>query len=106
LIAIEDPFELSHNVARTVNHQGLFEIRGQYIRAEKMLNAVSRRGQWLTDVCIERILPERPPPQRRGQDGEAEELGETVVDTLEIGDGEVRVALPPVVNGIEALDVV
>jgi hypothetical protein len=95
LIAIEDPFEISHNVARTVNQQGRFEIRGEFIRAAKMLNVVNGRVQWLWDLCSERILPEKPIQKRlevNGQtkeeavDGDGEKSGDE--------DGKVRVVIP------------
>jgi len=75
LIAIEDPFEISHNVARTVNQQGRFDIRGEFIRATKMLNTPHGRQQWLSDVCIERVLPERLPPRPRKPDAENVDTG-------------------------------
>ena len=75
------------------------------MRAAKMLNAVSKRTQWLSDVCIERVLPERLPSRpRRMENEEVEGLGETVVKSVEIGDGEVRVALPPVTTGVGGAD--
>jgi len=72
-----------------------------------MLNSIQIRKQCLTDICNERIIPERPPPQpRRGEgdvftvDGEHEERnGETVEEAPYIGGiGVVTVSLPPV-NG-------
>jgi hypothetical protein len=39
-----------------------------------MLNAVHGRKQWLSDVCIERVLPD--PPPRRPANGEAHANGE------------------------------
>lgn len=40
LFAIEDPFELSHNVARTVTHNGIVAIRDEFRRAHHILHAV------------------------------------------------------------------
>jgi len=57
LIAIEDPFEISHNVARTVNKQGRVDVREEFQRAAKMLNSVHGRKRWLGDVCNERVVP-------------------------------------------------
>lgn len=42
LFAIEDPFELDHNVARTVVHFGIVAIRDELRRAWRILNAVGR----------------------------------------------------------------
>jgi terminal uridylyltransferase len=40
LFAIEDPFELTHNVARTVTHNGIVAIRDEFRRAFRILQAV------------------------------------------------------------------
>ena len=75
-----------------------------------MLNVVSGRQQWLPDVCVERVLPERVPrgPRRGaatgdgdgdgdGMNGQTREEGEMVVEgekvkvvlpALEVGNGE------------------
>lgn len=39
LFAIEDPFELEHNVARTVVHNGIVAIRDEFRRATKIIQA-------------------------------------------------------------------
>jgi terminal uridylyltransferase len=41
LFCIEDPFEQSHNVARTVTHNGIVAIRDEFRRAQRILRAVS-----------------------------------------------------------------
>lgn len=40
LFAIEDPFELEHNVARTVTHNGIVAIRDEFRRAWRILTDV------------------------------------------------------------------
>ena len=74
-----------------------------------MLNSIQMRKLFLTDVCNERVLPERPSPQPRRVDGENNAVneedegrnGETVEDPPDIAPvGVVRVALPPVNNGV------
>ncbi|KAF2153295.1 hypothetical protein K461DRAFT_278122 [Myriangium duriaei CBS 260.36] len=40
LFAVEDPFELTHNVARTVTHNGVVAIRDEFRRAWRILGAV------------------------------------------------------------------
>lgn len=40
LFCIEDPFELSHNVARTVTHNGIVAIRDELRRASRILHAI------------------------------------------------------------------
>ncbi|KAI1176999.1 hypothetical protein F4777DRAFT_544236 [Nemania sp. FL0916] len=44
LMAIEDPFELDHNVARTVTHQGIVSIRDEFRRAWRIIK-VAGKGQ-------------------------------------------------------------
>ncbi|WPH02020.1 PAP/OAS1 substrate-binding domain-containing protein [Acrodontium crateriforme] len=41
LFCIEDPFELSHNVARTVTHNGIVAIRDEFRRAKRILHAIA-----------------------------------------------------------------
>nr|POE94232.1 terminal uridylyltransferase cid1 [Quercus suber] len=40
LFCIEDPFELSHNVSRTVTHHGIVAIRDEFRRAKRILMSV------------------------------------------------------------------
>ncbi|GKU03093.1 caffeine-induced death protein 1 cid1 [Fusarium langsethiae] len=40
LFAIEDPFELDHNVARTVTHNGIVSIRDEFRRAWRIIKSV------------------------------------------------------------------
>lgn len=40
LFCIEDPFELSHNVARTVTHMGIVAIRDEFRRANRILQSI------------------------------------------------------------------
>ncbi|KAF2761106.1 PAP/OAS1 substrate-binding domain-containing protein [Pseudovirgaria hyperparasitica] len=39
LFAIEDPFEIDHNVARTVTHHGIIAIRDEFRRAWKIISS-------------------------------------------------------------------
>ncbi|KAK3182084.1 hypothetical protein K4F52_006649 [Lecanicillium sp. MT-2017a] len=39
LFAVEDPFELEHNVARTVTHKGIVSIRDEFRRAWRIIQA-------------------------------------------------------------------
>ncbi|KAM0191550.1 hypothetical protein ACHAPA_007055 [Fusarium lateritium] len=41
LFAIEDPFELDHNVARTVTHNGIVSIRDEFRRAWALIKSAS-----------------------------------------------------------------
>ncbi|KIW76592.1 hypothetical protein Z517_09036 [Fonsecaea pedrosoi CBS 271.37] len=40
LLAIEDPFEVEHNVARTVGHHGIIAIRDEFRRAWSIINTI------------------------------------------------------------------
>ncbi|CED82695.1 cid1 [Phaffia rhodozyma] len=54
-LCIEDPFETSYNVARTVTKDGLYTIRGEFMRASRILT--SRPGRAVTalaQLCEER----------------------------------------------------
>ncbi|KAH8889642.1 hypothetical protein GQ53DRAFT_187365 [Thozetella sp. PMI_491] len=42
LFAIEDPFELDHNVARTVTHNGIVAIRDEFRRAWRIIRNASK----------------------------------------------------------------
>lgn len=42
LFAIEDPFELDHNVARTVTHNGIVAIRDEFRRAWRIIQEAGR----------------------------------------------------------------
>lgn len=43
LLAIEDPFEIDHNVARTVTHDGIVSIRDEFRRAWRIIKAAGSR---------------------------------------------------------------
>lgn len=45
LFAIEDPFELDHNVARTVTHNGIVSIRDEFRRALRIIRAAGKPDQ-------------------------------------------------------------
>ncbi|KFY50472.1 hypothetical protein V496_09333 [Pseudogymnoascus sp. VKM F-4515 (FW-2607)] len=45
LFALEDPFELEHNVARTVTHNGIVAIRDEFRRALRVVRGVGRGGK-------------------------------------------------------------
>ncbi|KUJ14161.1 uncharacterized protein LY89DRAFT_686680 [Mollisia scopiformis] len=42
LFAIEDPFELDHNVARTVTHNGIVSIRGEFRRSWRIIKSIGK----------------------------------------------------------------
>lgn len=57
LFAIEDPFELEHNVARTVTHNGIVAIRDEFRRAWRIISAAGR-GQ-ATDDLLEDVVAKK-----------------------------------------------
>jgi len=61
LFCIEDPFELDHNVARTVTHHGIVAIRDEFRRAWRILSAVGR-GQQPEGGIFDEIVDQPPPP--------------------------------------------
>lgn len=44
LFAIEDPFEVDHNVARTVTHNGIVSIRDEFRRAWRIIKSAGNGG--------------------------------------------------------------
>ncbi|KAF2655898.1 hypothetical protein K491DRAFT_692537 [Lophiostoma macrostomum CBS 122681] len=55
LFAIEDPFELDHNVARTVTHNGIVAIRDEFRRAWRILGQVGR-GQAVEGGVFDEVV--------------------------------------------------
>ncbi|KAF7373492.1 hypothetical protein MSAN_00559100 [Mycena sanguinolenta] len=75
-LCIEDPFELDFNVGRCVTKDGIYTIRGEFMRASRILaNRPERAVVALAELCMERpdedlVSPPsssfnvlRPPPQ-------------------------------------------
>jgi terminal uridylyltransferase len=62
LFAIEDPFELDHNVARTVTHNGIVAIRDEFRRAWRIIREAGRGVQpdnLLQDVAAAENIREK-----------------------------------------------
>ncbi|GAA5920729.1 hypothetical protein JCM6882_001978, partial [Rhodosporidiobolus microsporus] len=57
-LCIEDPFQLDYNVARTVTRDGLYTIRGEFMRAFRILTTPARGpndiGTVINSLCEER----------------------------------------------------
>jgi terminal uridylyltransferase len=62
LFAIEDPFEIDHNVARTVTHQGIVAIRDEFRRVWRIVSAKGRREQSLDGEIFDEPFHYIPPP--------------------------------------------
>lgn len=107
LFAIEDPFELDHNVARTVTHPGIVAIRDEFRRAWKILQFVGRAGSGvlshdgeLMDVVVEEVFdPEKEKEKvadvQNGVDAKEEENKDA---------GDVQGASSSLVDGAEQKD--
>ncbi|KAH9990847.1 hypothetical protein BJV77DRAFT_1119994 [Russula vinacea] len=53
---IEDPFETDFNVARCVTRDGLYAIRGEFMRATRMLSTRPERASYaIAQLCEERV---------------------------------------------------
>jgi terminal uridylyltransferase len=72
LFAIEDPFELDHNVARTVTHRGIVAIRDEFRRAWRILQALGRDMRPEGGVFDEVVETPPPPPSK---DEEVSKMG-------------------------------
>jgi hypothetical protein len=58
-ITVEDPFELTNNIGRPVDKETLYDVRGEFIRASKILCAGAASGEEagiLAKLC-ERVSP-------------------------------------------------
>ena len=69
LFAIEDPFEIDHNVARTVTHPGIVAIRDEFRRAWRILRAIGLGQEpegGIFDEIVENVTP--PVSQLDAQD--------------------------------------
>ncbi|KAH7386309.1 caffeine-induced death protein-like protein [Cadophora sp. MPI-SDFR-AT-0126] len=56
LFAIEDPFELDHNVARTVTHNGIVSIRDEFRRAWKIIKGIGKPWEGNDGQLLDPIL--------------------------------------------------
>ncbi|KAF9221687.1 hypothetical protein BS17DRAFT_237453 [Gyrodon lividus] len=60
---IEDPFETDFNVARCVTKEGLYQIRGEFMRASRILAMRPRAIVALSQLCEEKVDdPQTAPP--------------------------------------------
>lgn len=80
LFAIEDPFEIDHNIARTVVHVGIVAIRDEFRRAHRIIQSSGRNDMGpIKDLFAEgqeretrprRAFGPRPPPPPPAPKGE------------------------------------
>ncbi|CAI6340457.1 unnamed protein product [Periconia digitata] len=72
LFCIEDPFELDHNVARTVTHFGIVAIRDEFRRAWRVLRAIGRGDMPEGGLFDEIVEPESPKQEDKAAGTDAE----------------------------------
>ncbi|KAH7139517.1 hypothetical protein B0J11DRAFT_501664 [Dendryphion nanum] len=76
LFAIEDPFEVDHNVARTVTHNGIVAIRDEFRRVWRILSAVGSgavpEGGLFDEVVEEARSPSKIDEAEKPKDGSAD----------------------------------
>lgn len=75
LFAIEDPFEVDHNVARTVTHRGIVTIRDEFRRAGRILGAVGR-GLVPEGGLFDEVVEEAPAPTAKVEQHSTEALAQ------------------------------
>lgn len=63
LLAIEDPFETEHNIARTVIHHGIVSIRDEFRRAVSIIQSVGLGNEGVEELFAE--AREKSPTPRR-----------------------------------------
>ncbi|KAB5576468.1 cid13-like poly(A) RNA polymerase [Coniochaeta sp. 2T2.1] len=81
LFAIEDPFELDHNVARTVTHNGIVAIRDEFRRAWRLIRCVtSGSGDLPEDLLEDASMVEEEQKKQEFEQLLLEIHGEDVVD--------------------------
>ncbi|KAJ4305318.1 hypothetical protein N0V90_000849 [Kalmusia sp. IMI 367209] len=61
LFSIEDPFELDHNVARTVTHDGIVAIRDELRRAGRILSQIGK-SEPPEGGLFDEVVEHAPPP--------------------------------------------
>ncbi|KAH9871881.1 hypothetical protein J1614_006139 [Plenodomus biglobosus] len=72
LFAIEDPFEIDHNVARTVTHRGIVAIRDEFRRAWRILRAIGQGQQpegGIFDEVVEDVATPIAVPKKEEETG-------------------------------------
>lgn len=72
LFAIEDPFEIDHNVARTVTHRGIVTIRDEFRRAGRILGAIGR-GMDPEGGLFDELIEEAPAAHAKVEQSEVKE---------------------------------
>ena len=80
LFAIEDPFELGHNVARTVTHHGIVAIRDEFRRASRILDKVGRGETHNEGPLLDTLVVEIPKKEVGDEAPEIQDNAEAQAD--------------------------
>lgn len=109
LFAIEDPFEIEHNIARTVVHNGIVAIRDEFRRVHRLIENVGYiPGKGKEDVFAEaekkenlqyRAFGPRPRKDQRAAKG----TGKKADEQKKGGNGESASAVSASVIGLEPM---
>lgn len=65
-LCVEDPFELDHNLGRPADRNSVFEIRGEFIRATKMLKSRDPSQALSRLFQLYSVAQDTPPQQYHG----------------------------------------
>jgi terminal uridylyltransferase len=84
LFAIEDPFELDHNVARTVTHQGIVAIRDEFRRAWRIIQSVKEGKGPDEDLFAELVEPSNPITVAEGKNAD-NEMPQATAEAQQLG---------------------
>jgi hypothetical protein len=79
LFAIEDPFELDHNVARPVTHNGIVTIRDEFRRAWRILLSIGAGKPPESEIFAQ--MEEAAPIVRPAEAGATVPLTENLLDS-------------------------
>ncbi|MCJ1226386.1 hypothetical protein MMC12_003036 [Toensbergia leucococca] len=105
LLAIEDPFEIDHNIARTVIHDGVVAIRDEFRRAYDLIQRAGN-GKAVPDLFLEADDRDKPwrafGPLRREESGPAR--NNEKVKTGPLGQGEVPNVQKKGENGMNGMN--
>ena len=100
LFAIEDPFELQHNVARTVTHHGICAIRDEFRRAWRLIGDRGMDKPFSPeDDLFQEVISVKPP----SDEGEENKKSQEVEATAETSNGDASKSFPePDAAGVNA----
>ena len=107
IFAIEDPFELDHNVARTVTHNGVVAIRDEFRRAWAILISVGYGGPNKNGELFDELVePEVPGSPKDGEPSHSGNSSKTKaeMDQIEKSEGNTD-AVTAATEGMAALSV-